>query len=292
MNEEKIIENGMIIRRIQISNLKDYSDILPIEVAENIERVHYRGVALHVKAGEPPVAAMVGAATGYGWDSDKSEIRIDWAMAESDEHFLILIKHIKVLCKEYNVSGMYMKLPADEKAISSHLKFSGFLISEKEDENVEITEEELLNSRAMGKDGPVSVIPLSELTVREFRRGLTYLIFRGARGLLDDAEFLPMSWFDENCSCCVKNGNTITGMLLVKRGGAGTLMPLLFFALEPDSKIHLLSMISYFTRQVVNDDNEGDSVIICRYNAVIKALVDKFFPGKKGERVKMYTLKF
>ena len=57
------------------------------------------------------------------------------------------------------------------------------------------------------------------------------------------------------------------------------------FALEPDARVNLIYMIRYAINMAVEKYPEDTRVVLRRHNEMTRALVEKLFPGKKGETV-------
>ena len=157
---------------------------------------------------------------------------------------------------------------------------------------IEVPVGELAGMKALQpQEEEKEVLPLLELSLRDFRRGLTELLNKGGKGLLEDVRFLPMPWFHPTLSCCVQKEKKITALLLSRLVSEERIVPVLFFALEPDASGSLLKMLRYFVQEVQQRMTEDSVVMIFRSNPSMKALCKKLFPDKRGEEVLIAELR-
>ncbi|MBR1671080.1 MAG: hypothetical protein IJ695_10330 [Butyrivibrio sp.] len=278
----------MIIKRIVPENVSDYESILPADIAENIGRLRHVGVAVHDREGGEILASMVFVLTGAGWDSDEKEILIHWAYLKEGEGADEIFETIRQEAVKQKVKTMRVVVPETDKYNCRVLKEHGFEGKEAESPFLDLTIEEVLKLN-LGKVDAENVLPISEVTTRQFRRGLTNMIFHGARGLLEDAEYLPKSWFDEDLSCFVPNGNSSNAALLVKRTASGVITPVVLYAIGPDSAENMLKLMNFFATKSSELYPPQTKVRIVRFNDHTRALAKKLCPDKKGEKVYIFT---
>lgn len=136
-----------------------------------------------------------------------------------------------------------------------------------------------------GNEAFDDIIPLCEISPREYKQGIMACVFNGRYRLLDDLPFLSMTRFEPDISCCVFLDDKVQGFLLVHETTEGTLIPELFFALEPDANLHLLQMLHFSVQAVIEYKDAEAKVIVKRHNDATKKLSARLFPGKKGDTV-------
>ncbi len=283
------MSNGFSIISINADNIDDYADLMPDYIAENLIRIYHTGYALKRDNADRIEAMIATTVTGAGWDGDKKELIIEWTYSLDRESFKLLIEMVNEKLKKTDISAMVAVFPLSEEKAREDLVYAGFENTIKESILIEIPRKVLAKQKAFNRKPDDRVTSIKELTVRQFRRGLTDLIFHGARGLLNDAEYLPMSWFDNDLSCCIMCGKKIKGMLLVKKIRSSNVVPLLFSALPPDQNKNLLKLMSFFAYKIITEYPDDTGVMICRYNDSIKALSNKLFPGIKGNQVNTFS---
>ena len=286
MSDSLQIENGMIIEKITSENMYEYDRLIPPDVLENsVDREYHKGVALHREEGGEPLCVLMCATTGAGWDGNVKALVIEWIYVAEAEAFNILLEKVKEEAAKEDVVRLRVEIPVDDTEKKQLLLANGFEMHNRESLILETSVNEIADIKQFKGVIKGDVVPIDELFTREFRRAITNFIFHGARGLLEDAETLPMAWFDPELSCCFRTGEKITGMFLVKRTVSGILIPVLMFAFEPDAGVKLMMLLRYFV-QTAEDIMPGDTrVLLCRFNENVRVLTDKLLPGKKGAEV-------
>jgi hypothetical protein len=74
-------------------------------------------------------------------------------------------------------------------------------------------------------------------------------------------------------------------MLLMHQLPSEQLMVDLLFSSGGDAQLDILSMVTHSIQAAVAKYPKKTPVILKRHNAVVKAISDRLFPGKKGETV-------
>ena len=285
MSDSTIKKNGLIIKMINDDNIYEYEDLIPPDVAEQILREHHKGVVAHDESTKEVQAIFMCAVTGVGWDGDVKSLVIEWVYVVSDEAFDTLLEYLIKEASAEEVKKIRMELPITDEHTKKLLEKNSFDMKSSESLLLETNVDEIIKIKQFQGNVRGDVVSLDDLFTREFRRALTNFIFHGARGLLEDAETLPMSWFDLELSCCIRTGDRVTGMFLVKKTTTGVIVPVLMFAFEPDAAVKLMMLLRFFVQNAEMTENGDTRVVICRYNKKIRALTDKLLPGKKGDTV-------
>ncbi len=282
------IKNGMI-KKITEDNVDEYESIIPPDVAENVWREHHKGIAFHEDEDDEPQAILMCATTGAGWDGDDKELIIEWIYSVDNSAFKALIDLLVSEATEEQVARVRVEIKDTDLEKKELLLKNGFTATGRESLLLETTVDELSQIKQFQGKIKGDIVSIDELFTREFRRALTNFIFHGASGLLEDAEYLPMSFYDLELSCCFRTGEKITAMFLVRRTASGILVPVLMYAFEPDGPVKLMMLLRYFV-QTAEKTLPGDTkVMICRYSEAVKALSTKLFPDKKGDNVLVFN---
>ena len=274
----------MLINRITLDNIEEYEILLDADAVKNIERKYYCGLAVKEDNGEKTEAAIIWE---YKHMDDEKDIeaRIYDIYAINKKSAKILMEAYTEEIKKNDVKKSFLEHVADDELIRDVLKASGFVTEEKENRNLTVTLKELAVNPVAKKEAPQYIAPITDLMVRQYQKGIKKCIQYGRKGLLEDLEFLPMSWFDEDISCCVQIDGKVNGFLLVNKSSDGYLVVDLLYACEPDSGINLLYMISYSINAALKLYPDDTKVLLRRHNDVTKSILKKLFPGKKGDTI-------
>ena len=270
--------------RITEDNLDDYEDLIDVDAAENIGREYYRGIAVHKDPYDPPEGVLVWEYKGLEDEKD-TESEITWCHVKDQKSGKELFAAYTEEIREAEATKSFYELAESEDSVKKALSSAGFTAREQESRDIVVTVQELADHSIAKKKIPPYITGIGELMVRQFRKGITNCVFHGRKGLLEDLEFLPMSWYDEDVSCCVQTDGKVNGFLLVNKTANGMLVVDFLFALEPDARINLIHMIR-FSINAAAEKYPGDTkVVLRRHNDMTKALIEKLFPDKKGETV-------
>ena len=130
-----------------------------------------------------------------------------------------------------------------------------------------------------------NIAELGEITGREFRQGIIGCLYNGRKGIYDDLSAIPIGWYDQEISCVVRTDDEVTGFLLVHRTPSGSLMPVLFYAGGPNSRMDLLGMLIFAIQRAGEECPPDTKVLIRRHSHEVRALSDNLFPGVKGREI-------
>ncbi|MCR5094885.1 MAG: hypothetical protein K6B72_13035 [Lachnospiraceae bacterium] len=268
--------------KISEDNLEEYSELLPPDIAENMSRDFYRGVAL---GGSDAGAAAVWELRDADGESADTTSEMKWLFQRDEESGQELLKSYRKAAAEEFVVRTFYEFPADAEGCRELLAAGGFSVEEKEGRDVVTTIGEL-NALAIAKGKvPSHVQGVGELTIRQYRRGIMDCLFHGHKGMLQDLAKLPMNYFDQEVSSCVFLDDKVNGFLLVHEMPSGPVFVNYMCAFEPEMRTNLALMIRRSIQKAAEKYPAETAVILRRYNEATKKLVEKLFPGKKGEMV-------
>ena len=264
----------MKIEELNSENISDYREIIDSDVAESIGREFYHGIV--AVEGAAPSGALIWEYKNLE-DTADTNAEIYFAGAESDEAVKSLLNEFDELTASNDVVRAFFDLRILSDDLVKGFKEKGFEVTDGESRDLQITVSDLKPLMALKKKLGDNIVGLDSLMSLQFIRGVTNCLFRGKKGLVEDLEYVEKDWFDESVSSCTITDGKVSGMLLVHRFPSGVLMPVLFNAIGPDSKIDLLSMIAFTARKAVANYSESTPVVIRRHNAMVSALSKKLF---------------
>ena len=270
--------------RITEDNIDEYEDVIDADAAENIGREYFRGIAIQKDEDSEPEATLIWEYKNLEEDTD-TEAEITWCSIKNQKIGKELFDAYTAEIEDCETARSFYELPCGEELLKKTISGAGFTAEEVESRDVIVTVGELATNPIVKRKTPPYITGIGELMVRQFRKGITNCVFHGRRGLLEDLEFLPMSWYDEDVSCCVQTDGKVNGFLLVNKTANGDLVVDFLFALEPDARVNLVHMIRYAINAAVEKYPEDTKVILRRHNEMTRALIEKLFPGKTGETV-------
>ena len=271
----------MIIREITEQNIEGFIDPVPAEFVNEIRRECVKGLSGEDEKNKLKAAVIFELRTGE--EDTPAEAEIVWFFASDPSSGEEVLRALPLSPESGGIGRIFFEMkelsPAEEEAFS----LAGFSLKRKESRDVLVSVRDLASLSLSKKTPPEYVKPLSEITSRQFKAAVMSSVFHGRYGLLEDLPFLPITRFDPDISCSVLTDDRVNALLLVSGRGTEGFRVELLFALQPDANIHLLNMITYAIRAAVDLGQPGDRVLLRRHNEVAFALVNKLFPGKKGE---------
>ena len=259
-------------RRITIDNLDDFRGILPADVLQDLPRPWHRGLAVGT--------GQSGSYLVYELTKGSSEIK--WLDLSGNGNRLFLEYSNEVKAQGTVKSFIETDKGKDKRAVLSD---AGFMIEERESETLIITVAELMKLPFVSRKVPEYVLGLSDIGERQFKRGIGQCILNNRKGLLEDLAYIPMEWFEQDVSSVVFTDQRVSGMLLVHQLPSRRLTVDLLFSSSGDARLDILRMIIHSARAAADKYPKDTPVILRRHNKMVRAITDRFFPGKKGAEV-------
>ena len=273
----------MDVVEITEENLEDFASILGEDLSEDVKRVYYSGLGALDEEGR-----SVGALLYELFDSESEEdTRSRICLLKADDKEIsdsLMDYYTTTSVSDEEITESFYE--TREEAEAETLSEKGFSIGKKQSDDINITLGELMGSELAKKKGiPDYVGSIENLSVLQFRDAVKQILFKGHRGLLEDAPYLPMNWYDNRVSACVSSGGKIPGLFLIRRTPSGVLIPTLFFAYGPECKKNLIYMINYSLQQAIKLYPPETVVRISRKDDATRALTDKLLPGVTGDEI-------
>ena len=271
----------MEIKPIFDDNISDYSDLVDVDIAENMGRMYYRGLAAHDSENDDPLSLLIYKLKSIKGSRD-SESELLWIYAADPSCIRELMDGYHGEAQDERVIKTGFEFSSLEKDKEAALKECGFTISPVESRAIEVTIDDCKKLSVARKKAPSYVQSIIFLDYQEFYQGLMNILFRYDDPSQEDLAHLPKEWYEQSVSCFTKTDGRVTGFLLVHACPSGILVPVLFFALGPDYRMNLIEMLRFSIGRAAEIYPGNTVVRIHRRNEQVSALSSKFFPDKKG----------
>jgi hypothetical protein len=174
------------------------------------------------------------------------------------------------------------EMASEERQVFQAAEFD---LEEKEGRDIILKVSELQSMKVRKKKVPDTIRSIGELQDLQFWQGITNCVLHEKTGLMDDLAVMAKDWYDPQISCYVMTDGRINGFFLIHRTPSGILMPVLFTAIGPDSRMDLLNMLCYSINAVEELYPADTNIVIRRHAAYVNSLVSYLLPGRKGEIV-------
>ncbi len=276
----------MKIVEIDQGNMDILLDLAPEDIMENLSRTWYHGVILQDDGDERILAAFVFEFKNADRDDMTTEAEIVWTYGDGAEVYKPLLEEYCEQISTQEAVRSYFEFPDDEEheAVCSFLSEEGFKTSKSESRDVYVTVEDLSGMKLSKKEPPFYIKPISELTTRQYRNGIVDCLFQGRRGLVEDLAWISADWFEPDVSSCIVMDEKAKGFLLVHKTESGVLVVELLFAFSIDATKDLVELIKFAVLAAVEKYPPETKVLLRRHNDLVRALVEKLFPGRTGEK--------
>ena len=262
-------------------NISDYSEWIDPDVAENISRAYYRGIAA-LDSYDDSLKAIVIWELKSLEEQDDTESEIEWIYSENPGSVDPLIKEYESRILADEVKRSFFESTVIDQPMADALEGCDFTVSSVESKFLRIPLKEFTALPFMKKKVPSYVQNIGSIKKMEFCQGIMNLLCRTEVESIEDLSYLPIDWFDPDVSCCIKTDGKVNSFLLVHTCSSGVLLPVLFFAVGADYRQNLLEMMRFSIREAARHYSEDTPVLVRRRNQEITKLMSKLFPTKKG----------
>ncbi len=274
----------MDIRKIYDDNISDYSDLVDGDIAENMGRMNYRGIAGYDSETNDLLSMLIWELKTVG-DSTETESELKWIYAVDSSFLSPMLEDYHNEAQSDDVSRTFFESSSLGKAAKAELGKCGFSLDFDESRDIFVTVEECKKLPITKKSTPPYIQSIANLDNQEFYQGLMNVLFKYEDPSQEDLAYLPKEWYEQSVSCYTKTDGKVTGLLLLHACPSGLLIPVLYYAVGADYKLNLIGMLRFSINRAA-ELYPGDTVIrIHRRNSEVKALSSKLFPGKKGEEI-------
>lgn len=262
-------------------NISEYVDFFGEDMAENIGRIYYCGLAVY--DGEETKAGLI-------WEyrnldiKDECESHIVFFKATDTEAAGIVFGIYRELASQNGIRKTFFVIPAkDSKLEKEVLKEEGFTVRLSESDHIIVKLSELSAMPLMEKRKiPDGIKPLEEITVRKFRQGIDRSVRSGHKGLCEDLEALTLGWFNQEVSCCYEKDDRVTAMLLFHKLPSEILSIQLMVCMDEDYGRILPGLMRKFIMTCEELYPPDTRILLNRHDEASFVLSEKLLPRGFG----------
>ena len=271
----------MEFKEILEDNISEYSDYIDSDVAENIDRLHYRGIAGHDPDTDSLLSLLIWRLQSVD-DSHAADSELQWIYTADPSYISQLLAGYHEEIESKNIRKTFFEHSTLGEETEEALSDCGFTLTQVESRDINVTVDECNDLSIAKKESPPYIQSIDLLDHHDFNQGLMNVLFRYDDISQDDLAYLPKDWYEQSVSCYTKTDGKVTGLLLIHACPSGILLPVLFFAVGADYKQNLIDMLRFSIHKAA-EIYPGNTVIrIHRRNNEVSALSSKFCPAKKG----------
>ena len=267
--------------RITADNMSDFEDSLDGDVFEDMLRPFYRGLALCPEGEKEPTAIVVWELKNVEGEEDTESELIYFNTTSTEDGAALLQEYTNELEPE-SVTRSFFEVEEVKEKNGQVLSDAGFEITGGESQDMIVTMGDFLDHPIAQKKPLSHVVKLSELTEKQFKRGVMTCLVHNAKGLMEDLAFLTRDWFDTEVSCAVLDDDRVTGLLLCHKKSSGRVLIDMLYSVGAEYKIDIVSMIRFAVSNAGARYDRSTEVILRRHNKQVREIVNNLFPDKKG----------
>lgn len=272
----------MEIMEIDEENVEEFSPLIDEDLADDIQRVFFRGIGVKDDDDVPVGALVYELYESESEEDTKSLIRL--FKAEDEEVGRLLMEEYAEFVKEDDIVESFYEV--EDEAVAKKLKRFGFSLDSREGVEINFNVEYLSGLPIVNHlKNPSYIMSLKDISVLQFRSVIKECLFKGRKGLLEDLAYLPMKWFDMEVSACSVSDDKVDGMLLIRKTPSDMLYVLLYVAFGHRPEQKLYQMLLYSARMIVEHYPPETRIIINRYHENVRNLTQKIFPDQNGNKV-------
>ncbi len=274
----------MSIIRLNEENAHFYEDYIGCDMCQELERKYFRGIVALDEHDERPSGGIIFELHGLEEDGKDILSRIEWFREDAPGFGKMVLDEYSRMMREEGVSKSEFAIPVDkERPEKNLLKEAGFTAKLYEGDDIFVTMEQMVRMPIVKKKLDTSmVVPLEELTVRQFRKAVSKCIDMGRKGLLEDFEYLSMRWFDTHVSSCVIKDGEIAGLLLFRQSASGMLSVKLIAGFGQGAQLNIAAMMKASIERAAGIYPPDTQVVLRRHTDATILLTEKLFPTTIG----------
>ena len=270
----------MVIIELNEENIGYYQDYIGVDICENLSREFYFGL---IAVNDDEIRG--GIIWHYKFLAGDIKSVIEWCAAADSAAAEALFDSYASKIKENNIKHSDIVVPAtksrEEKEI---LKEAGFKVRLTESDNIIVTLSELSAMSLMKERKiPRGVTTLGDITVRQFKEAISKCFFAGKKGLCEDLDILPVSFFDPDISVCyVNKEDVVMGLLLFHILPSGMLSIQLMVCLDNNVGVVLPGMMRKFVTEMEENYPPDTKILLNRHTEASLLLTEKLLPRGFG----------
>ncbi len=267
-------------------NITDYAGVIPPDIAENIDRSCYHGIAV-AGAGNKTAGGIIWKTFEIDDYGEEYASDIVWMNAADPDTGKAVLDVYTQIVRDSDVVRTSFELPCDEyETLIPVFKDKGFEISEGEGREIVVTVAKLKELKIASKliKIPGYINSLSAISEKDFKRGLIDCLYYVKRTFESDMTQLPIDWYDGKISSFELTDGECAGFLLVHKCSTGKYRVELLADWGPKSNKDLMYMIGYSLRKAFDICPDDTAVSIRRRDDATNKLAAFLFPRVKGKR--------
>ncbi len=274
----------MSIDTINLENVNEYTDRLDSDVAEDIGRVGYYGLAWQNPDDTEDQALIV-----WKLQHLRQSEPAAWILqmqAQTAAGARAVLEAFEDALREAHAVRVAFEFPetTDECCIAE-LGRAGYEPHQGEQQALVVTVDELRQCPIAGRQlSQVHVTGIGELTIDQLRRAVQDCVMQHKEGTLEDLYSLPLHWFDPEVSCCLQEDGRVYGLFLVHRFPSGGLTVEMMYAEKPATRNDIVLLIRYAIGAAAKKYDKDTPVLIRRGSELARTMTGRLFPDKKGNR--------
>ena len=272
----------MEFRTLSDNSIYEYHDYVDDDIAENMIRLYYRGIASHDPDDSRPLSLLIWELKSVE-DLRDTESELKWIYTADSSFLSPLLEEYGKEAQEEAVKKTFFESPPMESGEEAAFGACGFSLKHTESRDLHVTIEECRRLPVAKGKAPRYVESILYLDSQEFFQGIMNILFKHENPALEDLAYLPKNWYEQSVSCYTRTDGRISGFLLVHKCPSGILVPVLLFAVGADFKKSLMEMMRFSINRAAELYPEDTVIRIHRRNQEVAALSKKFFPDKKGD---------
>lgn len=253
------------------------------DMAENLGREFYHGLAAMSDTEDSFLAGIVWEYLNLEGELD-TESRIEWLKVKNPEAEEALFQAYKDAIRTVKAVRSSVVIQADDSENEKEaLKNAGFKVKLTEGDYIIVSLSEFSNLPFMkSRKVPDNIGALSQLSLRQFRKGIAKCVGIGRKGICEDLTYLNMSFFESDVSCYAKTDDVVSGLFLFHMLPSGMLSMQLMVGMDKDAQENLLGMMRQFVISMEEKYSSDTKILMKRHNQATLLLSEKLFPRSFG----------
>ena len=260
------------------------AEYLGRDMVENLGRAFYRGLVAEDEDGIAGAMIWEYLNLEEEWDTESA---IRFFRVKNKETAEELLGAYAEIARKRETVWTHLTLPVKEgREAKAILKELGFQVKLTESDQIIVSDAELMKTVLMkSKTVPDEILPLSEISVRQFRKGIVNCIMNGKKGLCEDLWYLPLSYFEKDLSCCFQRDGEINSFFLIHRMPSGLLSVRLMASMDKEYQRILPYMMRHFVLNARDKYGAKAKIHLDRHNEASLKLSEKLLPRHFGTPV-------
>lgn len=273
----------MEIVELTEDNIENYASEIDEDMGENIGRIFFHGLIVWSEDQGEMKAGIIWQYKNQMEKKDTESV-IEWLKIQDPDAAGFLFDAYSKRIARDKVVRTHVVIPVKDTGREQQaLKDAGFKIRLTEGDNIIVSLSELSELPIMkSRNVPDYIQPLNTLVSRRFRRGVEQCVSIGQKGLCEDLEYLPMTWFDPDTSFYAEKDGKFCGFLLFHQMPSGMYAIQLMTGIGKDFQQTILGMIRKYIITMEENYPPDTKILMNRRNQASLKLAEKLLPRGFG----------